>query len=82
MAKSIKSYLGIIHRLGLLAKRSLASKLTSICRVFRRIFNIPIGSTSDSMVMFFSTYLRAIGHLICCAGSTFEHQTEEFQVVV
>jgi hypothetical protein len=38
MVKSIKSYLGIIHRLGLLAKSSLASKLTSSCRVFRRIF--------------------------------------------
>ena len=31
MVKSIKSYLGIIHRLGLLAKSSLASKLTSSC---------------------------------------------------
>ena len=44
MAKSIKSYLGIIHRLGLLAKVVLLASLpfgTSSCRVFRRIFNGP-----------------------------------------
>jgi hypothetical protein len=39
LAKSIRSYLGIIHRLGLLAKSSLASKLASGFRVFIRIFN-------------------------------------------
>jgi hypothetical protein len=33
----LQGHLGIIRRLGLLAKSSFASKLASGCRVFRRI---------------------------------------------